>query len=829
MSDPIVVAEPVALSLGDYARLARERLDVEVVDYIEGGAGEERALAANTEAFARVRLRPSVLTGAGEPRLTTEILGRTWGAPIAVAPMGYQTVADPEGELATVLAAGEAGVPVVVSTFAGRTFEDLAAAAKAPLWLQLYCFRDRDATRRLVERAERAGFEAVVLTVDAPRLGRRLRDLRNGFRLPPGVEPANLEPAGTTGYARPAAHAAAEFDPALDWGVVAWLRSVTRLPVLLKGVLTAADAARAVEAGVDGLVVSNHGGRQLDAAPAALEALPEVVAAVDGACPVLMDGGVRRGSDVLAALALGAAAVLVGRPVLHGLAVHGQAGVRRVLDLLTEELADAMTLTGTPAVTAARPELVRPAPAPNPRSEPMSPAPGPRPRSEPTGPTAGPRPRSTGSALLLADLHSGVADPVMDTMNFLNEVTARYPGAVSFAPGRPYDGFFDVEQIFGHIRRYLGHLADQGESPARVRDAMFQYGPTAGRIRGVIADALRVDEGVEVPPESIVVTVGAQEAMFLVLRAVMSDPDDVLLLSTPCYVGITGAARLLDVDVVPVREREDGLSAVDAEAALRAELARGRRPRMLYVVPDHSNPSGVTMSLEGRRALLDLAARYDILIMEDSPYRLVSPGAQVPTLKSLDTGRRVVQLGSFSKTVFPGARVGYVVADQEVVTPDGRTGLLADELAKIKSMITVNTSPLGQAAVAGALLGSGGGVADLNRETAGHYGAAMRATLDRLAEAFPPEARDRLGVGWNTPSGGFFLTLRVGFPVDNAALIRSAEQYGVIWTPMSYFYPHGGGEQEIRLSISYLTAHDIDEGVARLARFVEAETTEPKR
>ncbi|MFC6082148.1 aminotransferase class I/II-fold pyridoxal phosphate-dependent enzyme [Sphaerisporangium aureirubrum] len=805
MSDPILVAEPGALTLGDYARLARERLDAPVWDYIEGGAGEERALAANTGAFDRVRLRPSVLTGAAEPLLATEILGRTWGAPFAVAPMGYQTVADPEGELATVRAAGETATPVVVSTFAGHTFEDLAAAAGAPLWLQLYCFRDRDLSRRLVERAERAGFEAVVLTCDAPRLGRRLRDTRNDFRLPPGVEPVNLGPAGPggPGYARPAAHAAAEFDPSLDWDVVAWLRSVTRLPILLKGILTAEDAARAAAAGVDGVVVSNHGGRQLDAAPATLDALPEVVAAVDGACPVLLDGGVRRGSDVLAALALGASAVLVGRPVLHGLAVHGRAGVRRVLDLLTEELADAMALTGTASVTGVRPELVRAA--------------------------REPRTRAAGPALRLADLHSGVADPVMDTMNFLNEVTARYPEAVSFAPGRPYDGFFDVEQIFGHIRRYLGHLTDQGESPARIRDAMFQYGPTAGRIRGVIAGALRADEGVDVPPESIVVTVGAQEAMFLVLRAVMAGPEDVLLLSTPCYVGITGAARLLDVGVVPVREREDGLSAQDAEAALRAELARGRRPRMIYVVPDHSNPSGVTMSLRARLDLLALASRHDLLIMEDSPYRLVSPGVQLPTLKSLDTERRVVQLGSFSKTVFPGARVGYVVADQEVVTPDGRTGLLADELSKIKSMITVNTSPLGQAAVAGALLGSAGGVADLNRRTAKHYGAAMRATLDRLAEVFPPETRERLGVTWNAPSGGFFLRLRVGFPADNAALIRSAEEFGVIWTPMSYFYPHGGGEQEIRLSISYLTPHDIEEGVTRLARFVESENTDPKR
>lgn len=428
------------------------------------------------------------------------------------------------------------------------------------------------------------------------------------------------------------------------------------------------------------------------------------------------------------------------------------------------------------------------------------------------------------AALRLDDLHASIVNPVMDTMNFLNEITARYPDAISFAPGRPYDGFFHTEQIFTHVRRYLDHLAEQGKTPAQIRDAMFQYGPTAGLIRGIIADALGMDEGLEIPPESIVVTVGAQEAMFLVLRAIMAHPDDVLLVSTPCYVGIIGAARLLNVEMATVPEQENGLSPADVAAAIKTELARGRRPRAVYIIPDHSNPSGITMSLQARRELLELAARHDILILEDSPYRLVSPGTQVPTLKQLDYDRRVIQLGSFSKTVFPGTRVGYVIADQRCVAADGRLSLLADELAKIKSMITVNTSPLGQAAVAGALLGAGGGVIGLTRETSEYYGNAMTKTLDQLGRSFPAALRDRLGVRWNSPSGGFFLTVHVAFLADNVAMARSAEQFGVIWTPMSYFYPDGGGEREIRLSVSYLTDHEIKEGIARLATFVEAET-----
>jgi len=418
------------------------------------------------------------------------------------------------------------------------------------------------------------------------------------------------------------------------------------------------------------------------------------------------------------------------------------------------------------------------------------------------------------------DLHSSLFDPVLDTMTFLNEITHRHPDAISFAPGRPYDGFFDVEQIFTYIRRYVGHLADRGRSPEEIRAALYQYGPTAGQIREVIADSLRVDEGVHVPAESVVVTVGAQEGMLLVLRALFGGPDDVLLVSCPCYVGITGAARLLDIPVTPVEEREDGFSVADLEAAILRERANGRRPRAFYVVPDHSNPSGTTMDLPSRRALLDLAERHHILVLEDSPYRLVSPGRPLPLLKSLDRARTVVHLGSFSKTVFPGARTGFVVADQLV---EG-TGLLAAELTKIKSMVTVNTSSLSQAAVAGALLASGGRVSELNKAAGVYYGNAMRTMLDRLDRHLPAARRAALGVRWNRPEGGFFLTLRVPFLADNAALDRSARDFGLLWTPMAYFCPHGGGRDGIRLSVTSLTPAQVEEGTARLARFIEAET-----
>jgi len=430
---------------------------------------------------------------------------------------------------------------------------------------------------------------------------------------------------------------------------------------------------------------------------------------------------------------------------------------------------------------------------------------------------------STAASLRKEDLHASLSDPILDTMNFLNEITFRYPTAISFAPGRPYDGFFDTEQIFTHLRRYLDHLAERGASPAQVRAAMFQYGPTAGRIRELIASSLRADENIDVPAESIVVTVGCQEAMLLALRALIAGPEDVFLVSSPCYVGITGAASLLDIAVVAVEEHEDGFRCADLGLAIDAERARGRRPRAFYVVPDHSNPAGTTMPEQTRRELLDLAARHDILIVEDSPYRMVSPGPHLPTLKSLDRHHRVIHLGSFSKTAFPGARVGFAVADQTVTDSTGQTGLLADEFTKIKSMVTVNTSALSQAVIAGMLLACDGRISELNKQQAAYYAHAMRFTLRQLDLRFPARKREALGVRWNAPDGGFFLTMRVPFRADNAALTRSAQDFEVIWTPMSYFCPDGGGDYSLRLSVSYLSEEEITNGINRLASFIEAE------
>ncbi|MFC5005161.1 alpha-hydroxy acid oxidase [Dactylosporangium cerinum] len=343
------------LTASDYQHLARDVVDPDVWDFIEGGAESERTLAANVAAFDRVRLRPRVLTDVSTVDTAVSLFGADFATPIGVAPTAYHRLVDAEGEVATAQGAGAAGALFVVSVFASRTLEDIAKASPGGLWLHLYWLSRRDVLADLIRRAADAGYQALLLTVDAPRIGRRWRDMRNGFAIGADVTAVNIDEAvmasthrGGTGRSAIAEHAAQSFDQTVTWADLAWLRAQTSLPIVLKGILTAEDAILAVEHGVDGIVVSNHGGRQLDGAVAALDALPEVVDAVGGAMPVLFDGGVRRGTDALVALALGARMVLLGRPPLWALAAGGADGVAGLLETTTGELAHAMALTGRP-------------------------------------------------------------------------------------------------------------------------------------------------------------------------------------------------------------------------------------------------------------------------------------------------------------------------------------------------------------------------------------------------------------------------------------------------------------------------------------------------
>jgi 4-hydroxymandelate oxidase len=311
------------LNVADYERAAEERLDPAAFGYFAGGANDEWTLRENRAAFERWVLRPRVLVDVSELTTETTVLGTELSFPVLVAPMAFQRVAHPDGEVAMAQGAQAAGTAMCLSTLSQSAIEEVAAGSR---WFQLYWSPDRGAVQDLVERAEAAGFGAIVVTVDLPLLGRRERDLRTGFEPPVQIDSVT--------------------DPSLTWRDLAWLRSLTSLPVLVKGILTAEDATLALEAGVEGVVVSNHGGRQLDGVAASLDALPEVAEVVGDRATILMDGGVRRGADVVKALALGAQAVLVGRPALWGLAVDGAHGVERVLTLLRDELELALALCG---------------------------------------------------------------------------------------------------------------------------------------------------------------------------------------------------------------------------------------------------------------------------------------------------------------------------------------------------------------------------------------------------------------------------------------------------------------------------------------------------
>ncbi len=336
-------------SAADYERLARERLGAAVFSYVAGGAEDEATLAANVAAFRTRALRARVLCDLAGGNTRLDLFGQSFAHPILLAPVAHQRLFHPDGECASALGAAASESGMVVSTQANATLEEIAGVSQAPLWFQLYVQPDRGFTRELVQRAAAAGYGAIVVTVDAPVAGRRNREQRAGFALPPGVEAVNLR--GMPGPSLRESRGDGLFGSdmmaaAPTWRDLEWLRSLTTRPLLLKGVSDPEDARRALGEGIDGLVVSNHGGRTLDTQPASLDLLPAVIAALEGRIPVLLDGGVRRGSDVLKALALGARAVMIGRPYVYGLAAAGAIGVAHLVRILRAELEIAMALTG---------------------------------------------------------------------------------------------------------------------------------------------------------------------------------------------------------------------------------------------------------------------------------------------------------------------------------------------------------------------------------------------------------------------------------------------------------------------------------------------------
>ncbi|KAL9224206.1 hypothetical protein vseg_000268 [Gypsophila vaccaria] len=345
-----MAAEPV--NVNEFQELARRALPKMHYDYFAGGAEDEHTLRENMKAFSRIIIRPRILIDVSRISLSTRVLGHDISSPIMIAPTAYHKLAHPEGEIATAKAAAACKTIMVLSLGSTSSLEEVSSCCDAVRFFQLYVYKDRKLATWLVQRAERSGYKAIVLTVDTPRLGRREADIKNRMV---GPQMKNLEGFISTEVVSDKgsgleAFANSTLDPTLSWKDIDWLRAITKLPILIKGILTHEDATKAVEVGVDGIVVSNHGARQLDYTPATISALEEVVQAVGGKIPVLFDGGVRRGTDIFKALALGAQAVLVGRPIVFALAANGENGVKSVLGMLQNELELTMALAGCPSI-----------------------------------------------------------------------------------------------------------------------------------------------------------------------------------------------------------------------------------------------------------------------------------------------------------------------------------------------------------------------------------------------------------------------------------------------------------------------------------------------
>ncbi|XP_027125894.2 peroxisomal (S)-2-hydroxy-acid oxidase GLO3-like isoform X1 [Coffea eugenioides] len=342
-----MAAEPVNVT--EFQELARQALPKMYYDYYAGGAEDQYTLKENVEAFHRINILPRVLVDVSKIDISTSILGYRTSAPLMIAPTGGHKLAHPEGEVATARAAAACDTIMAVSFSSSRPLEEVASSCNAIRFFQLYVYKRRDITALLVRRAERSGFKAVILTADTPRLGRREADIKNKMIAPPvrNFDGLISTDVVTDKGSKLAAYASAMLDASVCWKDITWLKSITNLPILIKGVLTPEDAIKALEVGVSGIIVSNHGARQLDYSPATISVLEEVVEAVQGKIPVLLDGGVRRGTDIFKALALGAQAVMIGRPVLFGLAAKGEYGVKRVINMLKEELELSMALAGT--------------------------------------------------------------------------------------------------------------------------------------------------------------------------------------------------------------------------------------------------------------------------------------------------------------------------------------------------------------------------------------------------------------------------------------------------------------------------------------------------
>lgn len=427
------------------------------------------------------------------------------------------------------------------------------------------------------------------------------------------------------------------------------------------------------------------------------------------------------------------------------------------------------------------------------------------------------------------NINQRLFEPYLERMNFLNEISIDYPQAISFGSGRPDKNFFNVSNIISCFHTYAEVMGHNPQNTADIDDfynSLGQYNKTKGIINDAIAKLLKNDEDIIVDPEHIMVTIGAQEAMSIIIDSIFdsSRSDEILLVSDPSYIGFVGYAKIVGVPIVPVNRTENSIDLNHLESTILKLKKEGKNPKLFYDVPDFHNPTGDYMPLEDRKQLLQIAEKYNFLIVEDNPYgyfRYDTP--KIPTLKALDTAQRVIHMGSFAKTLFPSLRMGYLIADQVIKFQNKRIQLI-EEFKKTKSFISVNTSTLLQAMVAGFLHRENYSLIPSSHAKIVACGKQRDAMIQALEEQFYQQHPKIENMQWKKPDGGFFMVVNIPFKMTDDLLKECVENYHVIFCPMSFFClePSELAQKQIRLAFSNLSAQTIHQGIQRLATFIKA-------
>lgn len=417
-----------------------------------------------------------------------------------------------------------------------------------------------------------------------------------------------------------------------------------------------------------------------------------------------------------------------------------------------------------------------------------------------------------------------MSEPSLEAMDFLNEIMERYPEAISFGPGAPFMGFYEQLEIGQYIKSYSRYLVDTYNlNSTQIAKRLYQYGASQGIINDLLAIPLRQEEQIFVEPDDIIVTVGCQEALILVLKTLFNAGCGALAVVNPSYVGIAGAANLLDIKMVPVEEKDEALEIEGLEQICKQRKGTNSEIKAFYVSPDYSNPGGSYLNLSTRQRLLELAESYDFFIIEDSAYRFtVAPNTELPSLKAMDKKARVIQVNTCAKMFLPGTRIGFAIADQRVIAKDNSSMSLASKMATVKSMLTVNTSPICQAIIGGMLIENNFSFRVVSREKNDFYRSNLEFMLSMLEKYMGEESFSNAGVTWNSPTGGFFVRVKLPCELSEQDLIDCAEEYSVLWTPMYLFDLNSGRKSEIRLSCSYLSKQEMEQGIKRLAQYIQS-------